>query len=346
MPAFVMLFKNINFSQFFMEQNFCVWYKIFRENRKLKKVSIVLCISLLLASQSAFAAAKGEVSAFPVREFVPIPKKKSAIVRQNTSVPKKTEEYTLKLNENEKNKIKLTPENTYQKDELIIKDRQLLETLISEQQRDEIKDIELLWESTVNNNELIKFTMNKLNTPDSQKRLHSSIMAKTLSAIIYGASFLPTFTGSNALIQSAAFTSGRLANNYLNRGSTAAAEATLSDTELIQLAGTIEELQDLIISIYYNYKGSLNKLKDTRNKLILYNKNYSTALSKNDEVEIAVSSALYEDTRLEELRLEEEAKKYCLSLERLAGKKAVDDLILSQYALNNKLFNDSTFDKD
>ena len=123
-------------------------------------------------------------------------------------------------------------------------------------------------------------------------------------------------------------------------------ETVLTDTELIQLAGTIEELQDLIISTYYNYKGSLNKLKDTRNKLILYNKNYSVALAQKDEVEIAVSSALYEDTRLEELRLEEEAKKYSLALERLAGKKAVDDLILSQYALDNKLFNDNSFKKD
>ena len=84
----------------------------------------------------------------------------------------------------------------------------------------------------------------------------------------------------------------------------------------------------LIISIYYNYKGTLNKLKDTRNKLLLYNKNYSNALINDDNVEVAVSSALYEDALLEELRLEEEAKKYSLELERLAGRKAVDDLIL------------------
>ncbi len=337
----------------------------------MKKVSLLLFISFLLSSQSAFSAAIGEDNSFPVRDFVPVPKKKSAIVLpsqsskinqpvkstnivqpEKSSQPvqsaqqKKFEEYSLKLNENEKNKIMLTPENTYQKDELIVKDKHLLENLISDQQKEEIKDIELLWDSTVNNNELIKFTMNKLNTPDSQKRLHSSIMAKSLSAIIYGASFLPMFTGSNALVQSAAFTSGRLANNYLNRGSTDAQQAALTDTELIQLAGTIEELQDLIISTYYNYKGSLNKLKDTRNKLILYNKNYSAALANNDDVEIAVSSALYEDTRLEELRLEEEAKKYSLALERLAGKKAVDDLILSQYALDNQLFNDNSFKKD
>lgn len=306
------------------------------------KQKVILVLSCFIFSQSAYALDL----ALPKK---PAPMPKSAIVKPNvtsTSSTKNVEEYTLNLKDNERNKLMLTPENTYQKDEMILKDIQAMQELISEQQKDEIKDIELLWDSTVNNNELIKFTMNKLNMPESQKRLHSSIMAKSLSALIYGASFLPTFMGADALLQSAAFTSGRLANNYLNKGSTAQEQMTLTDTELIQLAGTIEELQDLIISTYYNYKGTLNKLKDTRNKLILYNKNYSKALSKNDNVEIAVSSALYEDTMLEELRLEEEAKKYSLELERLAGKKAVDDLILSQYALDNKLFNDKSFKKE
>ncbi len=304
------------------------------------KQKVILILFCFIITQNAYALDLQ----LPVKS-APMP---SAIVKTNnpSSSTKRVEEYKLDLKDNERNKIMLTPENTYQKDELIVKDMQIMQELISEQQKDEIKDIELLWDSTVNNNELIKFTMNKLNTPESQKRLHSSIMAKSLSALIYGASFLPTFFGADALIQSAAYTSGRLANNYLNKGSAAQEEMTLTDTELIQLAGTIEELQDIIISTYYNYKGTLNKLKDTRNKLILYNKNYSKALATQDDVEIAVSSALYEDTRLEELKLEEDAKKYSLELERLAGKKAVDELILSQYALDNKLFNDNSFKKE
>ena len=304
---------------------------------RLLKQSAVIFLSCLVLTQNAFA-----LDLQLQRKPAPMP---TAIVK-TIKPQKQQEEYTLNLKDNERNKLMLTPENTYQKDELIVKDLQLMQDLISEQHKDEIKDIELLWDSTVNNNELIRFTMNKLNMPESQKRLHSSIMAKSLSALVYGASFLPTFMGANSLIQSASFTSGRLANNYLNRGSNTQEQMTLTDTELIQLAGTIEELQDLIISTYYNYKGTLNKLKDTRNKLILYNKNYSNALAKNDDVEIAVSSALYEDTMLEELRLEEEAKKYSLELERLAGKKAVDNLILSQYALDNKLFNDKSFKKE
>lgn len=245
----------------------------------------------------------------------------------------------IRLEPTEKNELKLNSKNNLANKNLVLKDRDVIEDLIKMQKEEEIKDIELLWNATIDNNTLIKFTMNKLNTPESQRRLHSSIMAKSLSSLIYGASFIPMFTGSNAMLQSASFSAGRLANNFLNKEAAAGQQVPITDTELIQLAGTIEELQEKIISSYYEYKGSLNKLKDTRSRIILYNKNYSNALKKNALTELVVSSALYEDMQLQEYRNEQEAKKCYLSLERLAGKKAVDSLILSQYALKNQLIN-------
>ena len=245
----------------------------------------------------------------------------------------------IRLEPVEKNTLQLNNNKESGNKNLVIKDRDVVEDLIKMQKEDEVKDIELLWRATIDNNALIKFTMNKLNTPESQRRLHSSVMAKGLSSLIYGASFIPMFTGSNAMIQSASFSAGRLANNFLNKDASAGQQAPITDTELIQLAGTIEDLQEKIISSYYRYKGALNKLKDTRSRIILYNKNYSNALQRGSLTELAVSSALYEDMQLQEYRQEQEAKKYYMSLERLAGKKAVDSLILSQYALKNQLIN-------
>ena len=251
----------------------------------------------------------------------------------------------IRLEPTEKNQLKLEHNNTVQNKNLVIQDKTVVEDLIQTQKEDEIKDIELLWHATIDNNTLIKFTMNKLNTPESQRRLHSSIMAKSLSSLIYGASFIPMFTGSNAMMQTASFSAGRLANNFLNKEAAAGQAPPITDTELIQLAGTIEELQEKIISSYYQYKGALNKLKDTRSRIILYNKNYSNALKNNSLTELVVSSALYEEMQLQEYKQEQEAKKYYLSLERLAGKKAVDSLILSQYALKNQLINTEKINK-
>ncbi len=251
----------------------------------------------------------------------------------------------IRLEPTEKNELKLNHVNEIKNKNLVLSNREEVEELIRAQKEEEIKDIELLWRATIDNNTLIKFTMNKLNTPESQRRLHSSIMAKSLSSLIYGASFIPMFTGSNAMLQSASFSAGRLANNFLNKESAAGQAPPITDTELIQLAGTIEELQEKIISSYYQYKGALNKLKDTRSRIILYNKNYSEALKKNELSELVISSALYEEMQLQEFKQEQEAKKYYLALERLAGKKAVDSLILSQYAMKNQLINTEKINK-
>ena len=251
----------------------------------------------------------------------------------------------IRLDKVEKNELKLSSTKENLNKNLVLKSKIEIENLIQIQKEEEVKDIELLWNATINNNTLIKFTMNKLNTPESQRRLHSSIMAKSLSSLVYGASFIPMFTGSNAMVQSASFSAGRLANNFINKESATGQTAPITDTELIQLAGTIEELQEKIISTYYQYKGALNKLKDTRSRIILYNKNYSNALKNNSVTELVVSSALYEDMSLQEYKQEQEAKKLYLALERLAGKEAVDNLILSQYALKNQLINMENFNK-
>ena len=251
----------------------------------------------------------------------------------------------IRLESVEKNELKLNKNKDLKEKNLVLKDKDAIEELIKIQKEEEVKDIELLWRATIDNNNLIKFTMNKLNTPESQRRLHSSLMAKSLSSLIYGASFIPMFMGSDVMLQSASFSAGRLANNFINKEASTMESTPITDTELIQLAGTIEDLQEKIISSYYQYKGALNKLKDTRSRIILYNKNYSEALKNNSMTELVVSSALYEEMQLQEYKQEQEAKKYYLALERLAGKKAVDSLILSQYALKNQLINTESLTK-
>lgn len=251
----------------------------------------------------------------------------------------------INLENQQKQKLNIRPVANVTKGSLIINDRETLDNLIDYQHEEELKDLEILWKATVEKNNLIKFTMKKLNTPDSQRRLHSSVMAKSVSAIVYGATFLPSFMGADPLVQSASFTTGRLANNFLNKSNVPQA-SPLSDTELIELAGTIENLQEVIISTYYNYKGALNKLKDTRSKMILYNKNYANAIQKNDKLEIIISSSLYDDMLMQEYSQEQTAKKYYLELERLAGREAVDKLSLAQLALKNQLVNPESIKED
>ena len=245
----------------------------------------------------------------------------------------------VKLDENdiEKPVYEINSGTTQQNSSLLINSSEDLSKIIDNQKEHDIKDLEILWKATIENNQVIEFALKKLATPESQRRIHSSLMAKTLSAVVMGASFVPSLMGSNYGVQTAAFSAGRLAQGLLNKKNVPK-ETPLTDTELIELAGMVEDLQDALISSYYNYKNTLSLLKDTRSKMLLYSKNYSNALDGKDILEISISSSLYDSMKLREFTLEQSAKKYHIQLQRLAGKKAVDSLELYQYDFDNMLY--------
>lgn len=242
----------------------------------------------------------------------------------------------IKLRGVETQTIQLHKPEVKTKESLLINDEQVFAELVALQKEKDLEDIENLWKGTVENNQVIGFALKKLSTPESQRRIHSSLMAKTLSAVVAGASFAPSLIGADYLSQTTAFAAGRLAQNFINRKNMPT-EIPLTDTELIELAGLVENLQDKIITAYYNYKSSLSQLKETRQRLLLYNKNYAKALDDEDLMEIAISSSLYDNMRIEEFYFMENAKKYHLELQRLAGKKVVDKLNLYQFNYNSTL---------
>ena len=239
----------------------------------------------------------------------------------------------------EKPQLETGKVDTTIKGSLLVNDSETLASIIDEQKERDLKDLERLWQGTVENNQVIEFALKKLATPESQRRIHSSLMAKTLSAIVSGASFVPSLMGANPAIQTSAFSAGRLAQGLLNKKNVPQ-ETPLTDTELIELASMVEDLQDTLISSYYNYKNTLAQLKTTRSKMLLYSRNYNNALYGNDVMELAISTNLYDSMRLREYELEQSAKKYHIQLQRLAGKKAVDALDMYQYDFDSVLYKD------
>ena len=233
-------------------------------------------------------------------------------------------------------KIEIPKTDVKKKESLVIDDKSVMEEIVHRQKEKDLEDIENLWKGTVENNQVIGFALKKLSTPESQRRIHSSLMAKTLSAIVAGSSLVPYAIGSDYLVQTGAFAAGRIAQNLINRKNVPQ-EIPLTDTELIELAGLVESLQDRIISAYYNYKNALIQLKEVRSRQLLYNKNYAKAMDDEDFMEIAISSALYDDVVIEEYYYMQLAKKYHLELQRLAGKKVVDNLNLYQFNYNAAL---------
>ncbi len=247
-----------------------------------------------------------------------------------------TEDGEIHLGTVEQAKIELPKADYKGKDSLIINEQQIMDEIVKLQKEKDMEDIDNLWKGTVENNQVIGFALKKLATPESQRRIHSSLMAKTLSAIVSGASLAPALVGADYMVQSGSYAAGRIAQNLLNKKNIPQ-EIPLTDTELIELAGLVENLQDKIINAYYNYKGCLSQLKEIRSRELLYSRNYAKAMDEEDFLEISISSALYDDMQIEEAKYVQMSKKYHLELQRLAGKKVVENLNLYQYNYDSAL---------
>ena len=247
-----------------------------------------------------------------------------------------TEDGEIHLGTVEQAKIELPKVDYKGKDSLIINEQKIMDEIVKLQKEKDMEDIDNLWKGTVENNQVIGFALKKLATPESQRRIHSSLMAKTLSAIVSGASLAPALVGADYMVQSGSYAAGRIAQNLLNKKNIPQ-EIPLTDTELIELAGLVENLQDKIINAYYNYKGCLSQLKEIRSRELLYSRNYAKAMDEEDFLEISISSALYDDMQIEEAKYVQMSKKYHLELQRLAGKKVVENLNLYQYNYDSAL---------
>lgn len=227
------------------------------------------------------------------------------------------------------NKTKYLDEKTYENDPEKIK------LILKLQKEKDVEDLECLWKATVDRNSAIKFALQKLSTPAEQRKVNSSMMAKTLSTLINGASMVPFMAGASYGLQSASLASGQIANRLIAKKDMPKT-MPLTDTELIQLSDLVEELQNQLVRSYYDYKSAINSLKDCREKIIVEQKNYDKASKEENRFYMIVSSAMYDGKLLEEMELKETVKLNRLKLERLAGHEAIEQLNLSRVVINRQ----------
>jgi hypothetical protein len=235
----------------------------------------------------------------------------------------------LDIQEDEKQIIKVSDPVQKVDGQLFKSEEEKMQHVFQAQKKMDIDDIKLLWEATVERNTIIKFALKKLAMPPEQRRIHSSIMAKSISALISGVAILPNILGVDSFTSTASLAGGSLANRII-QNKTAPKQMPLTDSELIQLAKLVEELQNKVIKNYYEYKSSIESLRVCRQNLLRQNKNYSEALQSGNSIAIVASASLYDKELLNELRLKQQIKLNRLELERLVGDEIVSKLDLTK----------------
>ena len=281
----------------------------------MKKILVFICTCLFLN----LSVLQQEATAFSVFQK----KANKQTIQQDFS------EVELKIEEDDKHKIEKNEQAKNIEEPVLSKTEEEQIRAFEIQRKQDVEDITNLWLSTVERNNVIKFALKKVTMNPEERKKHSSKMARSISALINGATLLPYLFGLDATIASAAAAGTTLATQATkNKLGYGPQNIPVTDTELIQLASLIEDLQNNLIRNYYAYKSSIDLLKDCRSKLTVYEKNHKQALRQNDTANILVTKALFEKQQIEELKLKNQIKASRIELERFAGEEIVNSLNL------------------
>ncbi len=213
-------------------------------------------------------------------------------------------------------------------------------------------DMETLWSATVERNPVIRFSLEKLTTPEELAQKQSSVfMRKTLGVLISGATLATTMLPGGTAIGSyrnMGIMAGGDALKNLTSGQTQPMAMRLTATEKIQLAGMIDDLQRQVIQAYHDYRRALVALSDAHTKTTEASERYSIAMTQVNEAAksnkkagnqqllqsmqaalLMSNGAAYYQSLRHETRLKQDAKRHRLQLERLAGIETVAGLKLA-----------------
>ncbi|MEB3245608.1 MAG: hypothetical protein VKJ06_06460 [Vampirovibrionales bacterium] len=204
------------------------------------------------------------------------------------------------------------------------------EALLAKAEALDKKNLESLWTASVELNPMIRFSLEKLALPVDLHEKHSSQFAsKTLGALITGAALgASMFAGAGAgSYQNMGLMAGSDIARNLVTGRNKAVEQVLSPSELVQLAGLVDDLKVSLINAYYDYKNTLAALGPISDETTRQHDVYelSTLQTTNPSAALASSAAYYQSLQQETLA-RQKAQRYRMRLERLAGVEAVGQI--------------------
>jgi len=178
-----------------------------------------------------------------------------------------------------------------------------------------------LWQAAVEKSETIRFAILKLSNPNGEeekKNMVKKILTPLTSvAPLIGVGSGDPVAGGSAILGGGLLSSlladDSLINNQLSR---------VTDVDLVVMAQEIDSLQQKLVILYYNYLGSLERLKlidETVNNRYKY---YEAAHALSTEV-LSVADVFYREALDVQYKARQEVLTARAALEQLVGNEAL-----------------------
>ena len=144
-------------------------------------------------------------------------------------------------------------------------------------------DLSLLWQGAASRSDTIKFAIYKLSNPDKDKP-DSGAVKKVLATIAGMSTFVGAGTG-NPVLASAALISGNTLGIMSQDTKALNYKYTqVTDADMIILVRKVEELQQRVVDMYYDYLAARELYNMTSEMVYKSRKNYNAAQNSSKEV--------------------------------------------------------------
>ncbi len=154
-----------------------------------------------------------------------------------------------------------------------------------------VEDLRILWQAAVGRSETIKFAIFKLSNPNGDKKKKS--MVKRILAPIAGVAPIIGMNSSNAAAGSGALIGGGVLGSVLSDDSAINTKLSrVTDVDLVLLAQEIENLQQKLVTYYYDYLTAIKKL-NMIDKLVQNRYKYLNAAVNSSKKDASVIAEVF-----------------------------------------------------
>ena len=178
-------------------------------------------------------------------------------------------------------------------------------------------DLSLLWQGAATRSDTIKFAIYKLSNPDKDKPDNNAVK-KVLGTIAGMSTFLGAGTGNPVLASAALISGNTLGIMSQDAKALNYKYSQVNDADMIILVRKVEELQQKVVDMYYDYMTSRELYNMTTEMVIKCHQNYQNAQNLSKEV-ILITDTFYREALDEQLKAKGDFFEKRSRLEQLVG---------------------------
>jgi len=196
-----------------------------------------------------------------------------------------------------------------------------LKSDLNDEKTDFLPDLKILWEAAVERSETIRFAILKLSNPNGEQE-KKGVVKRILTPLasvapLIGAGSPDPVTGGGAIFGGSLLSSMLSDNSALNSHL-----SKVTDTDLVLLAQEIDNLQQNLVTLYYNYLNSCERL-ELADKVVENRYKYYQDVQKSTPEAISIADVFYREAIDIQYKTRQEVISSRAALEQFVGSQAL-----------------------